>query len=85
MRFDGTTVSDLIGLWPSPSLTTFAADISIPTKHASAMKSRNSIPDDYRPAVIDAAKRRGIDGVTYERLTLMHARAPQASAEAPAQ
>lgn len=86
MRFDGETVSDLIGLWPEPSLTTFAADINVPTKHASAMKRRNSIPDEYRPAVTDAAQRRGIEGVTYERLTLMHARRPDAlSAGAPAQ
>lgn len=85
MRFEGETVSDLIGLWPEPSLTTFAADISVPTKHASAMKARNSINVDYWPDVISAAERRDILDVTYERLTLMHAKRPQPlSAEASA-
>lgn len=86
MRFDGETVSDLIGLWPAPELTTFAADINVPTKHASAMKTRNSINVDYWPDVIAAAERRGLEGVTYERLTLMHAKRSQPmSAGAPAQ
>lgn len=85
MRFDGETVSDLIGLWPEPSLTTFASDISIPVKHASAMKARDSINVDYWPDLIAAAERRGLEGVTYERLALMHAKRPSAvSAEASA-
>lgn len=74
MRFDGTTVSDLMALWPSDA--EFARDAGIAPKHASMMKRRGSIPDDYRPGVIDAALRRGIEGVTYERLTLMHAKRP---------
>lgn len=86
MRFEGETVSDLIGLWPEPSLTTFAADIRVPTKHASAMKARDSINVDYWPDVIAAAERREIEGITYERLTLMHAKRPESvSVEARAQ
>lgn len=77
------SVGELIGLWPEPSLTTFAADIGVPVKHASAMKARDSLPDEYRPAVVESANRRGIEGVTYELLTLMHAMRPeQASAGA---
>lgn len=81
MRFEGDTVSDLMGLWPT--LTDFASDIRIPVKHASAMKTRGSINVDYWPDVIAAAERRGFAGVTYERLTFMHAKRPHAtSAEA---
>lgn len=80
MRFDGTTVADLMALWPSDA--EFARDAGIAPKHASTMKARNSIPDDYRPGVIDAAQRRGFEGVTYERLTLIHAKRPPVSAEA---
>lgn len=86
MRFEGETVTDLIGLWPDPSLTTFADDIRVPVKHASAMKSRGSINVDYWPELIAAAERRGLEGVTYERLTLMHAKRPQSVSEGmPAQ
>jgi hypothetical protein len=84
MRFDGETVSDLIGLWPEPSLTTFASDIRVPVKNASAMKSRDSINVDYWPDVIAAAEGRGFEGVTYERLALMHAKRPAVASTAEA-
>ncbi len=85
MRFEGDTVGELLGLWPT--LTEFASDIRVPLKNVSAMKARDSINVDYWPELIAAAERRGFAGVTYERLTLMHAKRPQpvASAGAPAQ
>jgi hypothetical protein len=85
MNFEGETVSDLLGLWPT--LTEFASDIRVPLKNVSAMKARGSINVDYWPDVVAAAERRGFDGVTYKRLALMHAKRPQAqpaSTEAPA-
>jgi len=56
----------LIDLWPSASL--FAADIGIRERHAQVMRFRNSVPPDYWAAVVAAASRRGIKGVSYEGL-----------------
>lgn len=38
------------------------------------MKARGSIPVKYWPRLINAAKRRGIDGVTHKALVEAHAR-----------
>jgi len=82
MRFQGETVSDLLGLWPS--LTDFASDIRVPLKNASAMKARGSINVDYWPDVVAAAERRGFEGVTYKCLALMHAKRPEPASTAGA-
>jgi hypothetical protein len=81
-RFDGDTVAELMALWPSDA--EFAREAGIAPKHAHAMKRRGSIPDEYRAGVVDAAVRRGIVGVTFERLTLMHAKRPVPASEGAA-
>lgn len=62
----------MIGFWPS--LAVFAADIGVEYGHAKRQKARNSIPDAYRPAVVAAARRRKIPGVTFKTLTISAAR-----------
>lgn len=56
----------IIDLWPS--LPDFAADIDVIYVTAQAMYRRDGIDACYWPAMIDGAARRGIDGVTLERL-----------------
>jgi hypothetical protein len=91
MRFDAATIADIMGLWPTDA--EFAREASTETaritpKHATMMKARNSIPVDYWPGVIAAAaarakitaddgKRDAFESLTYEFLTLMHAKRPE--------
>lgn len=44
-------------------------------EHVGSMKARGSIPVVYWPDIIAAAKERGIDGITSESLTSVHATA----------
>lgn len=66
------SVGALLGRWPS--VAEFARDIGINPSHAQTMKTRGSIPVDYWPATIVAAKQRHIEGVTAEHLLKLHAR-----------
>lgn len=50
-------------------LDTFAADLGVPVNTAKQMRTRNSVPPRHHVTLIDAARRRGLDGVT-ERLLL---------------
>lgn len=59
------THADLINRWPS--LTDFAADLSIEYGTAKAMRRRSSIPSEYWLTAVRAAEGRGID-VTLEAL-----------------
>lgn len=43
------------------------------TEHAAAMRRRGSIPVGYWQPLIRAAREKGLDGVTYESLALIHA------------
>lgn len=63
-----TTHRDVIDRWPS--LREFADDIGVPYGTAKQMRRRNSIPDEYRSAVVEKAKERDIEGVSFELLTL---------------
>lgn len=47
--------------------------IGVSTEHAASMKRRKSIPVDYWPKLIGAARDRRISGVTPERLMHLHA------------
>lgn len=58
--------------------------LGISTEHAAAMKRRKSIPVDYWPQLIAAARAESIRGVTYESLALMHAKPKRGSARAEA-
>lgn len=60
------THADIINRWPS--LGEFAADLSIAYGTAKAMRRRGSIPSEYWPGVVQSAARRGIAGVSLERL-----------------
>lgn len=42
--------------------------IGIKAFHAQTMKTRDSIPPEYWPAIVTAAKQLGIEGVTAEAL-----------------
>ncbi|HTV69299.1 MAG TPA: hypothetical protein VMF90_12250 [Rhizobiaceae bacterium] len=59
---------DVINLWPS--LSEFAADLSIEYGTAKAMRRRGSIPSEYWVAVVKSAERRELAGVTLEALAL---------------
>lgn len=60
--------SDIIDLWPS--LSEFAADLSVKYGTAKAMRQRCSIPPGYWVTVVQKAKARRIKGVTHEALAL---------------
>lgn len=64
----------IIMAWPAPSIRNFADDIGVPYVNAQQMKLRNSIPDVYWDLVVAAAAKRGIDGITLERLQQLSAR-----------
>ena len=53
----------------APSL---AAAIGIKPFHAQTMKTRRSIPSGYWVAIVKAAERQKIRGITYERLAKLH-------------
>ena len=61
-----TTVSDIIGKWPTQKL--FATDIDVPETTASSWKQRHSIPAKYHAAIVVSAKARKLKGITYEAL-----------------
>jgi antitoxin VapB len=75
------TVGVLMGQWPS--VAEFARDIGIKPSHAQVMKVRGSIPVDYWPATISAARARGIKGVTAELLMKLHRGVRAVSGTAP--
>lgn len=60
------THADLILSWPS--IAEFGRDIGVPYEAAKAMRRRKNIPAQYWKRAVEAARFRGIDGVTYERL-----------------
>lgn len=66
--------ASLIGRWPhaegQTSITAFAVDVGLEYQHAATMKTRNSIPPEYWPAVIKAAERHGKD-LTHDDLLKM--------------
>lgn len=49
----------------------------VPVGTVSAWKTRGSVGDRYRPGLVRMARELRIAGVTYENLTLMHARRAQ--------
>lgn len=62
----GMTHADIINQWPS--LSEFAADLSIEYGTAKAMRRRSSIPSEYWLTVVRKANSREIVGVTLEEL-----------------
>jgi hypothetical protein len=60
--------SDIIDLWPKPSNRRFAEDIGVSANSLRVMRHRNRVASSYFPSIVAAAARRGLAGVTYERL-----------------
>ena len=65
------SVADLIRLWPSQEQ--FGDDLGLKWRsHGRVMRVRNRIPRPYWPAVVSAAQRRGIEGVSIATLEKLH-------------
>jgi hypothetical protein len=64
------TVPELIDAFGGP--TAFSVVIGKNPSTASEMKRSGSIKPGYWPKIVEAAASRGIRGVTYEHLTMMH-------------
>lgn len=60
--------ADIIDLWPKPSNRRFAEDIGVPVNSLRVMRHRNRVASAFFPSIVSAAARRGLAGVTYERL-----------------
>jgi hypothetical protein len=65
------TAAAIMGAWPTDA--EFARDIGVKPNHGQVMKLRGSIPPTYWPAVVAAARARGIKGITIEKLAAMAA------------
>lgn len=73
------TFADVIRRWENTEV--FAADVGVPGVTGRAWKNRNSIPPVHWPAVVGAADRRGLTGITRDLL----ARIAEAGGELPAE
>ena len=73
------SVSELIELWPEPRTTNFGKDIGVTVEHAATIKRRNSIPVRFWPKVLEGARERDIQGVSYEVLVSIHQDAESAA------
>lgn len=62
-----TSISDLIGRWPT--IGEFAASIGCGYEAARQMRKRESIAPEHWDNVVSASKRKGLKGVTLEWLS----------------
>lgn len=59
-------------------VTAVAKHFALAVSTVGSWKSRNSIPDDYRPGMITLARAKFVDGVSAEWMIMVHAgAAPQ--------
>jgi hypothetical protein len=65
-------VDAIFDAWPS--LAEFARDVGVRYGTAAAWKYRGSIPGEQWMAIIRAAHRRGLSGITADQLVRLHAR-----------
>jgi hypothetical protein len=72
------TISALIDAWPT--ITEFAAEVGCGYEAARQMRRRESIAPEHWERVIDAAGKRGIEGVSYEWLARQRAANPASAA-----
>lgn len=77
------TVSQIFDAVGGPSAV--ARLLGVGNSTASEMKRRGSIPVDYWPTLVAAARERGIEGLTYESLALMHAKRKASASHEPAE
>lgn len=68
MLLDMKTHRTLISLWPS--LADFAQDLGVSENTAKQMRTRDSVHARYWLAMIAGARERGIEGVSFESLSL---------------
>lgn len=61
------TYGAIINLWPNAE--EFARDLGISGVRARQWRARNGIPAGYWRAIIDAAERRGFEGVSLDALS----------------
>ena len=65
------SVAEIIGLWPSAEI--LADDLGFKYRsRPRVMKHRGRIPRDHWDALVEAAERRGIEGVTLDVLESVH-------------
>lgn len=64
------TVSDIIAKLDGASAV--AKLLQLPATTVASWKSRESIPVDRWSEIVEIARERGLDGVTYEQLVRMH-------------
>lgn len=57
-----------------------AEDLGVPASHVRTMIARNSVSPEHWPRMVEGAKQRGIEGLTYEHL--VHAYANRHAARA---
>lgn len=72
-----STASELIDRFGGP--TAFGRIIEVRPSAASEMKRRQSIPVVYWQRLVEAARQRDFDDVTYESLTAMHSPAHESA------
>lgn len=75
------TFAQIIDKWPKPSPVSLGQDIGVPSGTVRQWRNRNTLPDRVWRAVVEAAGRRGIEGVSLETLAEI---ADQPKKEAPA-
>ncbi len=61
--------TEIINAWPHPSK--LAEDVGVTPGLVAVWKHRDSIPAVYWGDVENAAQRRGIDGVTYQKMGVL--------------
>ena len=64
------SVSDILDKMDGASAV--AKILHLPTTTVASWKSRNSIPVDHWTGLVEAARERGLDGLTYEQLVTIH-------------
>jgi hypothetical protein len=64
------SIDDILSLWPS--VADLGRDLCVPYSTVAAWKQRGSIPVTYWRGLTDAARSRGLRGVTSELLVELH-------------
>lgn len=62
---------EIIEAWPEPAVETFAVDVGAKVGTANQWRNRDVLPARVWKKTVRAARRRGLRGVTYERLATL--------------
>jgi hypothetical protein len=79
------TFADIIDLWPRPSPVTLAADLGELPATVRQWRNRSVLPDRTWKACVEAAARRGLEGVTLDVLATIAAGKASAAGAAEGQ